>query len=78
MNLGDEIRQVTKHIQAAEETIQRQQRLIARFEAEGLPTIAENDLLHAFYQVLAKYEAKLARLVYEQNLAHAEIPREFN
>ena len=73
MNLGDEIREVTKHIQAAEEAIHRQQRVIARFEAEGLPTMVENDLLHAFQQVLGKHEAKLARLVYEQNLAQAEI-----
>lgn len=62
------VAETARHIRAARDQVERQRTLIAKFEREGLDVTSEKYLLDRFQTVLMRDEARMGRLLYEDDL----------
>jgi len=67
-NLAHAVERTARHIRSAQELVDRQRNLIAKFEREGLDVASERYLLDSFQNVLTRDEARMGRLLYEEGL----------
>jgi hypothetical protein len=67
-NRAHAVERTARHIRSAQELVDRQKNLIAKFESEGLDVTSERYLLDSLQNVLTRDEARMGRLVYEDGL----------
>jgi hypothetical protein len=70
--MGDKLEAVRKHVLRGRRVIERQKLVIARYNAQGRPTAAAEQLLDHFQETQADLEAELARLQKEEGTTREE------